>query len=123
MMSETMNDAITTADKPAIRWVTPHGKAWKHIIALVKRDATGEARILVMSRLALNGSGVADRRDAANHIIADRTGYKVLATTEDYADAMKVATEDKILYRALAALLDAHVQIITERKAVERKSE
>lgn len=118
-----MNDAITTADRPAIRWVTPHGKAWRHIVALVKRDATGEARILAMSRLALNGSGVVTVRDAATHIIADRTGYEVLATTEDYADAMKVAKEDKLLYRLLAALLEAHVQIITERKAIERKAD
>jgi hypothetical protein len=111
----------TTTERPALAFLTPKSPAWRHVLALVERDAFCLApQYLDQDRP--DREDVAAVRAAASAIIGDRTGYDTLVTTGDYADALKVASGDAVLEAALYALLDVHAWVLRERKATEAEA-
>lgn len=134
---------MTSGERPAITWMTFRGrKGWNCLYALVCErsfcllpyalnclDADShhvsrpEEKTVAREALALV-------RAEVMRIVSEATGYDVLSTSAEYADAMRVVAPsggkkgepergDKLVYNALSAMLETHTWLLREKRVVE----
>jgi hypothetical protein len=99
------NEPVTTTDRlSAIQIISHRDNRWQAVCALVGVKWTNRTRKSPNEIIAI--------RKRAVEIIEDKTGYAKLATTEEYADALRAASGDGALEDALYALLAEHARLI-----------
>ena len=119
-------------DRPALSWVSPKWrKAWTALLEITAGvfSLTADA-VVQLDFYVHNESQTRETREAgkeivelvrrtAQKLIEDRTGYAVLTSLDDYADAMKAVAGDKPFEVALHALLDVHMWLVREKRVID----
>jgi len=96
----------TTAQCSVLEVVNTYTKAWLTLVKLSGEQQSHTRSVFQRARL------VRRVRERVAKIIEDRTGYAKLTTTEDYADAIRGASGDKLLEDVLYVLLAEHARFL-----------
>lgn len=112
---------VLSSECPALVWLSVSSPAFKPVYKLVAKESFGFFAMAKggLGKDSLEKEDIALIRKFAASIIEERTGYAVLSTTEEYGDALRGASGDKVLGAAIEALFETHCWLIREKRITE----